>query len=133
MIRCSVAVGLFIALSTPAIAAAAEIDFSVALAGEDPKGPPLNDCAMPQDCEKEKPPLLLGKVARRALLATYPDEPNLSGEEKYKRGKLADRLWLNGKETLSVEDVALLKKLISKGYGPLIVTRALDLLDPPAK
>jgi hypothetical protein len=80
--------------------------------------------------------LTLGKVASTALLLAFPDEQNLAGDEKLKRGVLALKVCnceagkAYDQVTLSAEDIALIKKLIAKGYGTLIVLRAWPLLDP---
>ena len=74
--------------------------------------------------------LMLKTVSVDALLATFPDEQSLSGEEKAKRYVLATRIYANPKELdLTVEEVAKIKQLIGKGYGPLIVGQAWDMLE----
>lgn len=75
-------------------------------------------------------PLTLGAVACNSLLATFKDEPNLSGADKAKRFALA--LKINGKAqvALKVEDVSLLKILIGKAYAALVVGQAWEMLDP---
>lgn len=105
---------------------AVDMDFSAVLTDQD--GAPIIDCAGP-DCAS-KPPLTLGKVAMRSLTASFEDERNLSGEEKFKRGQLAEKVYSGGSVALSAEDTALIKRLIAKGYGPLIVLKAWRLLDP---
>lgn len=72
----------------------------------------------------------LGKVARNALIATYPDERG-EGDEKLKRFLLAAKCSGPG-VTLTAEETALAKKLVGKAYGPLVVGRAWALLDPPS-
>lgn len=74
----------------------------------------------------------LKNVACNALLMPYPDEQQLSGTDKYRRFKLADKISAaNGEAVdLSVEEVADLKKLIAKAFSPLVVGRAYDKLDP---
>jgi hypothetical protein len=74
----------------------------------------------------------LGFVASSALLASFPDERDLDGKEKYKRYKLADKISsANGSGVdLSAEEITDLKKLIGKAFAPLVVGRAYDLLDP---
>lgn len=109
-------------------AVAADVDFSAVLTDQDDK--PVIDCAgKPEECP-DKNPLTLGKVALRVLTAPFDDERNISGEEKFKRGQLAMRVHNGGVVTLQAEDVALIKRLVAKGYGPLIVYRAWPLLDP---
>lgn len=74
----------------------------------------------------------LKTVACNALLMPYPDEQQLSGTDKYRRFKLADKISsANGEDVdLSAEEVTDLKKLIAKAFSPLVVGRAFDKLDP---
>jgi hypothetical protein len=109
-------------------ALAGEVDFSAILTDAD--GAPIADCAT-ADCAG-KPSLTLGKLAMRVLTASFEDEKNLTGEDKFKRGELAMRVYKGGTVSLAAEEVALLKRLVAKGYGPLIVLRAWPLLDPAA-
>ena len=64
-----------------------------------------------------------------ALTAAYPDE-KLTGEEKVKRFELARLLYVEDEPDVSVEDLALIKQLIGKGYGPVVVGPVWLLLDP---
>jgi hypothetical protein len=113
-------------------ALAVDVDFSAVITDQD--GMPVIDCAgSPKDCEG-KPPLTLGKVAMRALTASFEDERALTGEEKLKRGDLALRAYKSERSMqMTAEEVALVKRLIAKGYGPLIVVRTWPLLDPASK
>ena len=70
----------------------------------------------------------LQTVAINALMATYTDEQNLSGEDKLKRWKMSQRIF-GGEEDFSIEDVALLKKLIGKAYSTIIVGQAYEMLE----
>ncbi|MBV9971363.1 MAG: hypothetical protein JO228_15380 [Xanthobacteraceae bacterium] len=97
------------------------IDFTVALSD-------LDGVAI-SDGSDAKASFTLGAAAVRALVISYEDERNLSAEEKFKRGELATRIHGATKLSLKAEDVTLLKKLIGKAYGPLIVFRAWPLLD----
>lgn len=94
------------------------IDFSQALTGL--KGEPVKD----PSGESVK----LALVCYNAVKALYKDEENLSGEEKYKRAKLAKKLDESSVE-LSVEDISLIKKLVGKAYEPEIVAAVWDLLE----
>ena len=73
--------------------------------------------------------LTLKVVSTEALLATFDDERALSGEEKAKRYLLATRVYANEELDLTVEEIAKLKQLIGKGYGPLIVGQAWEMLE----
>lgn len=70
-------------------------------------------------------------AARNALNGVYQDEQNLSGDEKYKRGEIAQSIVATGEVKLKVEDIALIKRLIGKAYPPPIVFQAWRELDPP--
>jgi hypothetical protein len=73
---------------------------------------------------------LLKDVAVEAILAVYQDEHNLPGADKAKRFVLATRIYANPADIdLTVEEVADVKKLIGKAYGPLIVGQAFAMLD----
>jgi len=74
--------------------------------------------------------LTLKSVSVEALLATFEDERSLSGEEKVKRFVLATRIESNSNDMdFKVEDVAKIKQLIGKGYGPLVVGQAWEMLE----
>lgn len=92
-----------------------------ALLRDDKTGKPL-------DCPREQI-ATLGWYARTALNATFPDETNLSGDDKAKRGGLAQSLVGATEVKLKVEDLALIKKLIGKAYGPLVVYQAWEMLE----
>lgn len=69
-------------------------------------------------------------AAINALLATYDDEKQLSGKEKADRMQLALKINKKPKEVdLTAEQLSLVKSLIAKAYGPLIVGRAWELLE----
>ena len=80
---------------------------------------------------EDKSIVTLGEVSENALLATFPDEQSLAGEEKMKRFALARKIHEQRKDpVLTAEDIALLKKLIGKAYNALVVGQAYGLLDP---
>lgn len=103
-----------------------KIDFSKVLL--DLKGEPLMEGAPPNE-----KPITLSSILCTALLAQYPDEQSLSGKEKAKRFQIALKIVDGGEQDVSVDDVAEMKKLIGKGFGPLIVGRAYEMLDPQPK
>ena len=123
MRRLILAAATLAALATPALA----IDFTQEVKQID--GQPLTD-------DKGNPkPTTLGELCRQALLAGYADEHDQSGketitqEEKFHRWEVA-RL-VKGKDvTLSVDDLALVKKLTGKAFGPLIMGPIWLMLDP---
>ena len=73
--------------------------------------------------------MTLGDAVQNALLSSYPDEQNLDGKAKFDRFMLATQTKLNGSQKLSVEDVATIKKLTAKCYGPLVVGRVYQLVE----
>lgn len=97
-------------------------DFSVPLTDLD--GVAIDDGTL------AKKPFTLGEAAVRALIASFPDEPNLSAIEKFKRAELASRIHNKTNVMLSAEDTALVKTLIGKAFAPVVVFRAWPLLDP---
>lgn len=62
-----------------------------------------------------------------ALLAAEREET--AGEEKARRYDLALSINKGGEQDLKSEDIALLKKLIGKGYSPLVVGPLYKFLD----
>jgi len=71
----------------------------------------------------------------RALLATHINPANrqtelVDGEEKDKRGELAERIKAE-KEliTLAAEEITLIKRLIGWMYSPMIVRQAYQMLE----
>lgn len=73
------------------------------------------------------------EISINALLAGFPDEQNLPGDEKFCRYKLAMRIddAKLGPVDMTAEEVSELKKLISKGFLPLIVGRCYDFFENP--
>ena len=75
-------------------------------------------------------PATLKTITTDALLASFEDEKNITGEEKLKRYLLATRIYANPQNIdLTVEETALIKKLIGKGFGPLIVGQAYEIIE----
>ena len=74
--------------------------------------------------------LTLKTVSVESLLATFDDERSLLGEEKAKRYLLATRIYANPEDIdLTVEEISKIKQLIGKGYGPLVVGQAWEILE----
>lgn len=98
----------------------ASVDFSTVI--RDLAGEPVKDGDVV---------LTLGAVAQTILTATFADEQNLSGPDKLARFKFALRIsGATEAITVSAEEVTLLKSLIGRGYGPVIVGRSYEILDP---
>lgn len=98
-----------------------KIDFSSVLKGLDGK-------ELKGDLKGEKS-LTLGSVCVESLMASFPDEERLSGNDKVKRFKLAQKIYNRTPVDITVEDASLIKELIGKAYGPLIVGQVWDLLE----
>jgi hypothetical protein len=91
----------------------------------------LEDTVLENGLPKQVP-ATLSRVAATALIQAYADEANLDGETKVKRFALAMKVTGAKKLGLAAEEIAVLKERIGKAYGPLIVGRAYQLLDPAA-
>lgn len=74
-------------------------------------------------------PVTVQSIIMSALLAQFPDETNLSGDEKFTRFKLAMRLDKESEQDLTPEDSTLIKRLVGKGFGPLVVGQVYELLN----
>jgi len=82
----------------------------------------------------------LGSICESALLAQYAEERDpqtgkelISPEDKFARWKLAVKISGGKDVNLTTEELSLVKKLIGKGYSPLIVGQVWTLLDPGMK
>lgn len=114
------AVFLFAAFAVPAFA----VDFSAAIAGVDGK-------PMTLDNTPNSPPATLSMLAINALNFT---EQGIDATEKVRRFKLAVKISeAKGDTFLSPEDIVLLKKVVGLLYSPIVVGRAYELLEAPAK
>ena len=84
-----------------------------------------------EEIKTDKKQVLTLKITTvNALLATFSDEANLSGEDKLKRFELAQVVNASTDPVdLIAEDVALIKKLIAKAYATLIVGQAWKMLE----
>lgn len=96
-----------------------KVDFSTVL--NDLLGEPLKE---------DGKPFTLSMACCTALMTPAQDEPNVAAETKVRRFKLATAIIQGGEQDFSIEDVAELKKLIGKIFGPLVVGRAFEILDP---
>lgn len=73
--------------------------------------------------------LTLAGVVAPAMLAVLQSDANLTGAEKVRMFRIAQRATDGGEQELSVEDVALIKDRVVKGFGALVVGRVYDLLE----
>ena len=133
-------IALIAAVSISLAAAAQEtphkIDMTVVLQNEAGKPAtdefdfiPTRDQPRCENC----PPLTLGHAIAHALFVQFPDERDLLAEQKWARGTLAMRIKDAKDAALSAEEVAVVKRLLAKLYGPIVVMQAFPLLDPNAK
>lgn len=119
---------LIIFISTASVAHAA--DFGAVITDELTGKPMCMDPIKPEETCPAGRYATLGFLARNALGATYQDERDVTGDEKYHRGEIAKSI-RDGGVDLNSTDLALIKKLIGKAYTPTIVRQAWDLIDPP--
>jgi hypothetical protein len=78
----------------------------------------------------DKEPLTVRWAATKALTATFRDEPSLPGDEKVARFHLALKVTREDQLDLKAEDVVLIKQLVGKMYGPVVVGQVWSILDP---
>jgi hypothetical protein len=92
----------------------------------------LLDGSAPLKKPGSEDPFLLRHAAIEALLA---HEENIKGEDKVRRFRMATKIQEGanpGDVEFNIEEIALLKQVIGKGYGPLIVGQAWDYLEGTA-
>jgi len=99
------------------------IDFSTTLKGFD--GEVIKD--------GDGKPITLGSATVIALTAARSDDAQLSGEEKFRRGEIARIAWQSDKKKeiadLPVEDIALIKHAIGRGWSTLVVWSAFRIIE----
>ncbi len=83
-----------------------------------------------QDKDSNKP-LTLRQICVDALLVVDKGE-SLSSEEKIQRYNLALNIYQGTKDSLSPEDVVLLRELIGKYYTTMVVGQVFPMLDDSA-
>jgi hypothetical protein len=94
-------------------------DFTVVLVGLD--GKPL--------VAEPGLPMTLGDAVSSALVSPFKDE-SPSGQEKVKRWALALRVHAAKDIELTADDITMIKNLVAKAFGPLIVGQVWEILDP---
>ena len=77
----------------------------------------------------ESEPMTVRLAAVRALTAQYRDEQDLAGDEKVTRFHLALRLTDESEPDLKAEEIVLIKSVVGKMYGPVVVGRMWSILD----
>lgn len=78
-------------------------------------------------------PMTVRVAATRALSVTFRDEQGLRGEERVERFHLALKIINEDEPNLTVEEIALIKKLTGKLGGNVVAGRMWAILDPPEK
>lgn len=69
-------------------------------------------------------------VILEALMVTFEDDRNLTGEQKIKIFLLAQRVQSGGEVDFTSDDITLMKTRVAKGFNALAVGRVWELLDP---
>ena len=87
-------------------------------------------CQMCGQAVSEPGPMTVRLAATRSLTATFRDEQSLPGDQKIARFHLALKLTDEDEPDLKAEDIVLIKKLVGKTYGPVVVGRVWAILDP---
>lgn len=85
-----------------------------------------NSIKQPDKDGKEKE-LIARIVVVNSLLNNFTEQD--SGEDKAKRYSLAMILNKGGEHDLSPEDIVLIKALVGKGFGPIVVGQIYDYLN----
>lgn len=73
--------------------------------------------------------IILSTPCINALYSTFEEDKNLSGEEKYKRYQLAQKLDQKEPVELSAEEISVIKKYVGKGFNPFMVGIIYDILE----
>ena len=86
-------------------------------------------CQMCGQVVSETEPMTVRLAATRSLTAIYRDEQNLPGDEKVTRFHLALKVTDEDEPDLKAEDIVLIKMVVGKMYGPVVVGRMWGILD----
>ena len=78
-----------------------------------------------------KEDVTVGKLIIKALMASYRDDDQCSGEDKIKRFTISSKVQESkGEVELSTDDISFVKKYVNKaGYNPLAYTRVHEALE----
>lgn len=74
-------------------------------------------------------PFTLGAAVIGALMTPFDDEAHISGEQKFNRYNLAVKINAPSAAEVSAEEIAQMKLVVGKAYGPLVVGQVFNLLD----
>jgi hypothetical protein len=92
---------------------------------EDMDGKPIVEG---RDADGKDRVLTLGRVAINSLSALSQADQQLSGEEKFKLGALANKIHTEPDAEYEVEEIAKVKDKIGKLYAPYLVFKTYSLL-----
>jgi hypothetical protein len=71
----------------------------------------------------------LAYIFTEALLNNSSEDLKLSGEEKLKRYQLAKAINQQDEIDFTIEDLALIQSLVTKGFGPMVVGQVHELIN----
>jgi len=74
-------------------------------------------------------PVVMKSLLVAALMGSNPSEKDVSGDEKFKRYELAQKVNAGGNIDLTPEEIVLLKKLVGVSYTPLVVGQVYKILN----
>lgn len=114
---------LFAALALAADAADKRIDFGTPIRN-------LDGSIVPQSTT-DPSPVTLGTVIEQALIANNLPGDAPDGPEKARRYEIAKKVHAKN-DALAAEEIALIKKVVGLAYGPLVIGRVTEVIDPAA-
>lgn len=76
--------------------------------------------------------VMISTLVVNSLLGTYPDESNISGEDKIKRFCLAERVNEGGLREYTTEELVLIKNLAAKAFSTLATARIWNVCESDA-
>lgn len=71
----------------------------------------------------------LGLISVRALVETLEGDEKATGEDKFKRAVLAQKVHIAEEVDLPIEEISEIKKRIGKAFGPAVVYAAWSALE----
>ena len=78
------------------------------------------------------PVFTVGAAIARALNTQFPDE-QISGDQKWSRAVLADRIKNDKRAQLTVKEAQVIETVIGKAYSGLVIKQIVPLIDPNHK
>ena len=99
--------------------------------GGEPAKDPFDLTKDDPQCEKCKP-LTMGLAIAHALVAQLPEERDMDPLQKWARGDLAAKIMSGKPVALTAEDITVIKRLVGKLYGAVLIRQIYPALDPAA-